>query len=211
MDGIRQQTARPQPSRFTSTVMMSTPLPKSLHTCSHSTMCTAWGSDYCWPLVGTTSSCNCSSYHIGLPDESIPSATAVDQAEKTDEENKMEKWICKEVLGENLSPLNMLDRCLITFSHYQSLTSKSMTLSTSSSSVSHILVSFSIAPESRSPTLLPLDSPTIILLPSSRSLFRPFCPGGLSQRSAVNTNVTRLGTSRMGTRRIWGATYRARG
>merc|ERR550517_1567214 len=81
----------------------------------------------------------------------------------------MEKWICKEVLGENLSPLNMLDRCLITFSHYQSLTSKSMTISTSSPSVNHIAVSFSNAPESRSPTLPPLVSPPLTLLPSSRN------------------------------------------
>merc|ERR1719239_1680263 len=73
----------------------------------------------------------------------------------------MEKWICKEVLGENLSPLNMLDRCLITFSHYQSLTSKSMTISTSSPSVNYIAVSFSIAPESRSPSLLPHVGPLL--------------------------------------------------
>jgi len=198
-----------QPSSFTSTVKMSTSLPKSLPTCSCSTMCSAWGSAYCWPLVGTTSCC--SSQHIGLPGKTNPSATAADLEEKTDEESEMEKWICKEVLGENLSPLNMLDRCLITFSHYQSLTSKSMTISTSSPSVNHIAVSFSNAPESRSPTLPPLDSPPLTLLPSSRSLFRPFCPGGPTQKSAVDTNLTRLGTSRMGMRRIWGATYRARG
>lgn len=161
-------------------------------------------------VCGTTSCC--SSQHIGLPGKTNPSATAADLEEKTDEESEMEKWICKEVLGENLSPLNMLDRCLITFSHYQSLTSKSMTISTSSPSVNYIAVSFSIAPESRSPSLLPpLDSPPLILLPSSRSLFRPFCPGGPTQKSAANTNSTRLGTSRMGMRRNWGATYRARG
>ena len=152
---------------FTSTVRMSTPLPKSLTTCAHSTMSTAWGSAYCWPLVGTSAS----------------SAKAVDEAEKTDEENKMEKcafscsalwhfgwqfilrWICEEVLGENLSPLNLLDRCLITFSHYQSLTSKATTISTSS--VDHIARSFSIAQEPRSP-IPEVELPPLVLLPSSR-------------------------------------------
>jgi len=168
---------------FTSTVRMSTPLPKSLTTCPHSTMSTAWGSAYCWPLVGTSAS----------------SAKAVDEAEKTDEENKMEKWICEEVLGENLSPLNLLDRCLITFSHYQSLTSKATTISTSS--VDHL------AQEPRSP-IPEVELPPLVLLPSSRSLFRPFCPGGPSQNSAVSS---RLGASRMGMRRNWRSAYRARG
>ena len=79
-----------QPSSSTSTVKMSKPLPKSLPACSRSTMCTAWGSAYCWPLVGTTS-CY-SSQHIGLPGKTNPSATAVDLAEKTDEESEMEKY-----------------------------------------------------------------------------------------------------------------------
>ena len=107
-----------QPSSFASTVKMSTPHP-SLLTCSRSTicsllvslsvifcffvpisprltkasfqtMCSAWGSTYCWPLVGTTSCC--SSQHTGLPGKTNPSATAVDQAEKTDEESEMEKY-----------------------------------------------------------------------------------------------------------------------
>jgi len=187
------------PTSFTSTVRMSTPLPKSLTTCPHSTMSAAWGSAYCWPLVGTSASCF-SSHDVELPDET--NTPAADEAEKTDAENEMEKWICEEVLGENLSPLNLLDRCLITFSHYQSLTTISTT-----SSVDHIAKSFSIAQEQRSPTLTPLESPPRVLLPSSRSLFRPFCPGGESQNSAVS----RFGASRMGMRRNWRSTYRARG
>jgi len=169
-------------------------------------MSTVWGSAYCW----TTASCLNNSHLLGLPDEANPSAAAVDQAEKTDQENEMEKWICKEVLGESLSPLDLLDRCLITFSHYQALTSKPTTISTSS--VDYTALSLSVAPESRCPTATPSKSPPPILFPSSRSLFRPFCPGGASQKSAVDSKTLGLGTSRMGMRRNWKSTYhRARG
>jgi len=170
-------------------------------------MSTVWGSAYCWPLIGTTAASLNNNHLLGLPDETNPSDAAGDQAEKTDQENEMERWICKEVLGENLSPLNLLDRRLITFSHYQALTSKPTTISTSS--VDHTAKSFSASPEPRSPTTTPSKAPPLILLPSSRSLFRPFCPGGASQKSA---DMLRLGTSRMGMRRNWRSTYhRARG
>ena len=51
-------------------------------------MSTVWGSAYCW----TTASCLNNSHLLGLPDEANPSAAAVDQAEKTDQENEMEKY-----------------------------------------------------------------------------------------------------------------------
>ena len=76
---------------FTSTVKMLTPmLPKE----SLARMSTVWGSSYCWPLVGTTASCLNNSQFLGLHDEDNPSPAAiVDQAEKTDQENAMEKYI----------------------------------------------------------------------------------------------------------------------
>jgi len=167
-------------------------------------MSTVWGNAYCWPLLGTTASCLNNSHLLGLPDDETKTAAASagDQAEKTDQENEMEKWICKEVLGENLSPLNLLDRCLITFSHYQTLTSKPTAASTSS--VDHTAKSFSVAPE---PATTPSKSHPLIPLPSSRSLFRPFCPGGASQKSSVDSKMLRLGASRMGMRRKWRSTY----
>ena len=52
-------------------------------------MSAAWGSAYCWPLVGTSASCF-SSHDVELPDET--NTSAADEAEKTDAENEMEKY-----------------------------------------------------------------------------------------------------------------------
>ena len=82
------------PTSFTSTVKMSTPmLLKESSSCSLSRMSSAWGSSYCWPLVGTTASCLNNSQLLGLHDKNNPSpAAVVDQAEKTEQENAMEKY-----------------------------------------------------------------------------------------------------------------------
>ena len=71
------------------------------------------------------------------------------------------RWICKELLGENLSPLKLLDRRLITFSHYQSLV-------VSTSSCSSHSARFSTAPQQKVDTPPLQHSAPPVLLPSSR-------------------------------------------
>lgn len=55
-------------------------------------MSTVWGSAYCWPLIGTTAASLNNNHPLGLPDETNPSDAAGDQAEKTDQENEMERY-----------------------------------------------------------------------------------------------------------------------
>lgn len=79
-----------------------------------------WGGSYCWPLVGSSLALpSCSG--LVARESCDKQGNMKEMVQMEEGERDMRRWIRESVLGEHSSPLEQLDRGLVTFSHYRQL------------------------------------------------------------------------------------------